>query len=1765
MPFDPDTYLAKKQTVTAPGVQSTGGAAFDPDAYLAKKQQPAATPAPAPIVQQPQPPQEDANIAGLKAAGKSLVTPLLPALPTVTPADTTSNKYMNPGKLRDRVSGIEAGLDNTFSGFVNFASSPLSIATLGAGALEKTGIGLLTPVLKAVVRRVLPALFAADMTRGAVTSLVDMVKNWDGMDTATHAQRLTELGLSVATAAVLAKSAAFPEKEIVAAKQETAKQTAPAPEPAKPSGVQEPLIPPELPVVAEPPRAQEPLVPPEHVTALENGAKPEDLLPRVDQMNQPIIETVPQEDAKLAQANAQAEAEAAGAVPSDIPAQAEPAKPVAAQKWYRGERQQNSNGDTFFSADKETAANYGKVRKAKPVDIPKNPLVVQDKPTLAAEIGYTGDPLAEKLDTPQAEKFDTLAKAYAQANGHDAIHYENGTLGEPELHVFKPEPISAQPARATSPGTPPAANAQAEATTRPTLNKTVPVDGLNLEAKPHELAGFLGDLKEAQSKAASGQAGKVPLMDDEGRPPGVGPITGWANQGKVYPEGFSAVDIPAIEKAVAGKKLTPKQQARVDRALAFVRKQPSNAAEAIQSERRSVELNEADIPDGALVFKNGEWHKATTTDGGTTLKDGEATTVESFGSVKAKGMIKPGENGYDEALKQFQAQEQGRTKAPPLKLEGQTPEQVAAERAKAEQKAAMTKAQVAVEKKNAGASAGDMTMELIPGTSDIPLFTTKPKSVGPGAAAASGEERVLGFGGTEKRVAKEPPVAETPQEMASIVKTHMPGLDAGREAATGIRSLLLPSTKSPEHLHAAETLGAKLGAMNRRSESAAFLLKRAGKWFDRLGVHRENLAPDKNAGIKFMSDMSQGRPMPEHLKATSDQIQKLFDERLGKLEAAGAPLQTVRENYFPGMWTKESRLAFNAAMAKAKAEGRLPDNFDVNTASPEAKAAIKADVDAFLKSGKGSDLDMLSYLTRTPMKGKESFRKHKAFDDIMTGAEFGLKPISNNPIDLVKGKLAEMDRSIMANEFFQQLKSEGKLRIISPYEEVPVGWVKVNDKYGTIYGAPTVTLSEYVDKNVYEGLMKVAEGIGVKPQRVMSAGRGKLGYASTSGETVSQFATELSVLAHEMGHQLDFKYDLWNKIAKGEQPNAKNPTANELRALADLTWEGSTPTKYYKSKVRKKAEKMAHLLEAYIHAPERFQEVAPTVFDQFDKFLLSKPELKGLADIKQGLALKQLSNEKYVGLPIMGYRVVPQATGDIMNNYLSSSLYNNRYFGTLYKGWMSTANALNQTQLGMGSAFHAGFTTADVQISAGANLLKDVYGVVRGNRSAGDLAKTFANWTVSAARTSMTGDKVLNAWRDPNGVIDPRIAQVVKAAELAGGGFKLETGLSTDQITKLSRDWSSGHKLRAVARSPIALTELMAKPIMEFLVPRQKAGVFAELAWRLIEQHPGESLEALTPQFRQAWNRVDARLGQVRYNRMFTNNTAKNIVQGLVRAPGWTGGTIAEIGGAFPDAAKFFKEWIATGKAPENIPDRVAYTTSLLLTVGAINGALTYAFTGKTPTGMDYFAFRTGTKDKDGNDERFLIPSYMKDILAYATHPMTTLVNKSHPLISMLDDVLVKNRDYYGYEIRDPNANVAAQVGQSLKYVVKSFEPFWTRGARKEMNEGAGVGSVVAPYFGVMPAPAYINRSAIQNKISELYHKRTGDRTKPYDSRDADALKRTAHDSSTMDIYMFKRLPASDKEALMKDMTPEEQSRYQAPTGSSVGPFDSFFKKRHKK
>jgi hypothetical protein len=236
------------------------------------------------------------------------------------------------------------------------------------------------------------------------------------------------------------------------------------------------------------------------------------------------------------------------------------------------------------------------------------------------------------------------------------------------------------------------------------------------------------------------------------------------------------------------------------------------------------------------------------------------------------------------------------------------------------------------------------------------------------------------------------------------------------------------------------------------------------------------------------------------------------------------------------------------------------------------------------------------------------------------------------------------------------------------------------------------------------------------------------------------------------------------------------------------------------------------------------------------------------------------------------------------------------------------------------------------------------------------------------------------------------------------------------------------------------------------------------------------------------WSQIDQRLGQVVYERLIARRTAINVVQAAMRAPGWTGGTILQIGGGVHDFAKVFND-IAHGRKPQ-MTDKMAYTISLLTITGLINGVMTTLMTGELPKdGKDLLAFRTGKIDEHGNPERFLLPTYAKDIYAWFNKPGTTLFNKTHPMISLMADI-VKNKDYYGVAVRDKESNLAVQALQTGVYASKAFVPFWMRGAQKTYERGDNFASMLSPLVGIMPATAEFTKTNAQKLMSEILQER---------------------------------------------------------------------------
>jgi len=449
------------------------------------------------------------------------------------------------------------------------------------------------------------------------------------------------------------------------------------------------------------------------------------------------------------------------------------------------------------------------------------------------------------------------------------------------------------------------------------------------------------------------------------------------------------------------------------------------------------------------------------------------------------------------------------------------------------------------------------------------------------------------------------------------------------------------------------------------------------------------------------------------------------------------------------------------------------------------------------------------------------------------------------------------------------------------------------------------------------------------------------------------------------------------------------------------------------------------------------------------------------------------------GPQLTGHWYVDATAGQVIENYLSKGLWGNVGF----KAYMGAASTLNQFQLGVASAFHAGFTSMESMISKGALGMKEA---ANGNwkaaasHFAGMPAEVVQNWKRGdAVIRALAGDKTAPTWAN----------KVIEWMQMAGANTMQDRRLQTTMTDTMFKAAQEGQYAKATLSSPFAFVEQTARPILEWLVPRQKIGVFTEMMNTWTKANP-EATHAETQEYAQhAWNRVDSRMGEVVYDRLFVKNIAKNMTQMLIRAPGWTGGTILEVGGGFKDIAQYLKDH-ATNPGKAQMTDRGAYTLSLIATTTIANGILTALFTGEKPDEHDLLAFRTGEKDEHGNPIRFMLPTYMKDLYAWSHEPGKTAMNKTHPMISLLAD-LERNRDYYGTEIRHPGDNLINQMAGMAGYTIKAFEPFWMRGEQKVSERAGTAAEHVLPLVGIMPAPALMTMSPAQRAASALAQSRT--------------------------------------------------------------------------
>ena len=426
------------------------------------------------------------------------------------------------------------------------------------------------------------------------------------------------------------------------------------------------------------------------------------------------------------------------------------------------------------------------------------------------------------------------------------------------------------------------------------------------------------------------------------------------------------------------------------------------------------------------------------------------------------------------------------------------------------------------------------------------------------------------------------------------------------------------------------------------------------------------------------------------------------------------------------------------------------------------------------------------------------------------------------------------------------------------------------------------------------------------------------------------------------------------------------------------------------------------------------------------------------------------------------------------------------------------------------------------------------------------------------------------------------------------------------------RDWR--RMVTAMMRRSI---EKLQAPIFEQWIPTLKASAYMNQAAALLKRRP----ELLTYHndrrvaLRGIAKSIDNRFGEMFYGNLFWNRYLKDSAIGSFLSIGWNLGFVREFGGAAMEAitrpAGLFPA-LKPGasrrdirNATNKLPFAIAYMASSALILGMMSMAMDDNH--KAPEGLDFIFPRIGGVNPDNSPRRITNMSYIREVPMLVKHVQERGGNIMTGTAEMIWNKmmfepfseLLNNRNYYGCNVWDENAPVYKQIWQGIRHTFGDQSPMTFSGAKhaadlsgkpfptlseawndpSKLTDAMRSRGVDMSFLGFGPAPAYVEKSGIQNRIGYLYKQHVASESRPFAQgehsdekmsvrtailnakRDRDSAALTTArkrgiaigltptymnkiGSTPTDVYLFSRLPIEDQRSLLSQASPEEKQRY---------------------
>lgn len=501
------------------------------------------------------------------------------------------------------------------------------------------------------------------------------------------------------------------------------------------------------------------------------------------------------------------------------------------------------------------------------------------------------------------------------------------------------------------------------------------------------------------------------------------------------------------------------------------------------------------------------------------------------------------------------------------------------------------------------------------------------------------------------------------------------------------------------------------------------------------------------------------------------------------------------------------------------------------------------------------------------------------------------------------------------------------------------------------------------------------------------------------------------------------------------------------------------------------------------------------------------------------------------GRTILGYYYAPREVVRLIENHLSPGLWGK---SALYDAYKTMGNLSTQFILGW-SSFHLWLTGLESTISKASVALE--------HASRGEMMNALKVGAQigpqGIVRDLFRGYKAIKEFYSRDGDAND-VTGIIGQIIQAGGGFGWSAFEHEDAPAKFMKDLrgllgalqrgevgtAAGKAGKAVVHGALAAFEAPTSLIMNHWVPYLKVSAFLDMAQlEMTRLGPEATLDEYREVLGKAWDAVDDRFGQLRYDNLFWNNTFKQLATGGLLSVGWQVGSLRHGLGVLgqgkrvvenvkarmeggsgggkppkgPSGLSHRSDWFGPEGRPgesrrvvqPGLQRNAAWLFTGAVIVGLLGAIDQKLKTGKNPESIkDLFYPRNGKIDANGREERESVISYAKDYYAWIKHPITTFEHKLKPFLEMMWET-ARNEDFFGTEIRNEDDPVTQQTRDVVLYWLQRNLPISYGNAKRLADDPSDGWEVFRTWAGLAlspftPAPAELERSAAENYLHDL-------------------------------------------------------------------------------